>query len=190
MPQLQKNREAPLQLQSAPSLTQRWFAAYTAPRHEKRVSARLQDRNVETFLPLYRSVRQWNNRTRVRLELPLFPCYVFLRITPQDHGKVLSIPGIFSLVGSKKEPWPLSDSEVEALRSGLSQTNPEPHEYLVVGERLRIRSGPLASMEGVLLRRKNAFRVVLTLNEIGRSFSVEVNAKDVEPCARTLALVS
>ena len=178
-----------LLLQSVSSLAPRWFAAYTAPRHEKRVSTRLRDRDVETFLPLYRSVRQWSNRTRVNLELPLFPCYVFLRIKPQDHGKVLSIPGIFSLVGSKQEPWPLSDYEVEALRSGLPQSNPEPHEYLVVGEKLRIRSGPLANMEGILLRRKNTFRVVLTLNEIGRSFSVEVNAKDVEPCA-PLALVS
>jgi transcription antitermination factor NusG len=179
-----------LQLQSVPSLRQRWFAAYTAPRHEKRVSKRLEDRNVESFLPLFRSIRQWNNRTRVSLELPLFPCYVFVRIMPQDHGQVVSIPGIVSLVGSKQEPWPLSDSEVEALRSGLSQSNPEPHEYLVVGERLRIRSGPLANMEGVLLRRKNTLRVVLTVNEIGRSFSVEVNAQDVEPCERALALVS
>jgi transcription antitermination factor NusG len=166
-----------LQLQSVPSLRQRWFAAYTAPRHEKRVSKRLEDRSVESFLPLFRSVRQWNNRTRVSLELPLFPCYVFVRIMPQDHGQVVSIPGIVSLVGSKQEPWPLSDSEVEALRSGLSQ-------------RLRIRSGPLANMEGVLLRRKNTLRVVLTVNEIGRSFSVEVNALDVEPCERALALVS
>jgi transcription antitermination factor NusG len=176
-------------LQSVPSSAQKWFAAYTAPRHEKRVCTRLQDRSVETFLPLYRSVRQRSNRTRVSLELPLFPCYVFLRIRPQDHGKVLSIPGVFSLVGSKHEPWPLADYEVEALRSGLPQSNPEPHEYLVLGERLRIRSGPLANMEGILLRRKNTFRVVLTLNEIGRSFSVEVSANNVEPCA-PLALVS
>jgi transcription antitermination factor NusG len=146
---------------------------------------------VETFLPLYRAIRHWSNRTRVSLELPLFPCYVFVRIAPQDHGSVLSTPGIFSLVGSKQEPWPISDFEMETLRSGLDQTDPEPHEYLVEGERLRIRSGPLTGLEGVLLRRKNTFRVVLTLDQIGRSFSVEVNTEDVQPvCAKSLALVS
>lgn len=165
------------QLLSSP----KWFAAYTAPRHEKKVNARLNGCNVETFLPLYRTVRLWSNRTRVTLELPLFPCYVFVRITPQDQGMLLSTPGVFSLVGSKREPWPLSDFEMETLRSGLHRTRPEPHEYLIAGERLRIQSGPLAGMQGVLVRKKNSLRIVLTLHGIRQSFSVEVSANDVEP---------
>jgi transcription antitermination factor NusG len=163
----------------------KWFAAYTVPRHEKQVSTRLQDRDVETFLPLYRSFRQWNNRTKANIELPLFPCYVFLRVASPEHGKVLSTPGVLSLVGSKREPWPLSDFEIETLRSGLHETNPEPHTEVFAGDQVRIRRGPLCGMVGVVLRIKNSLRVVLTLKEIGRSFSVEVNATDLEAlCAK------
>jgi len=163
-----------------PDLPSRWFAAYTASRHEKRVSAQLQESQIEAFLPLYRAVHQWKNRTKMSLELPLFPGYVFVRIPQGKRGSVLSVPGVLSLVGSKREPWPLSDFEVEALRAGLDQRNPQPHPYLVVGERVRIRTGSLAGMEGVLLRKKNSLRVVLTVDQIGRSISVEVDVEDLD----------
>jgi len=94
---------------------------------------------------------------------------------------VLSTSGVLSLVGSRGEPWPLSDFEIETLRSGLNERNVAPHPYLVVGERTRITRGPLAGMEGILLRNKNDLRVVLTINEIARSFSVEVDLEDLEP---------
>src|ERR1700730_11086677 len=173
-----------------PELSPQWFAAYTVPRHEKHVSGQLQDREIESFLPLYRTVHLWKNRSRAALELPLFPCYLFVRIPAFKRASVLSIPGVVSLVGSQREPWPLPDFEVEALRSGLDQRNPEPHDYLVVGERARIRSGPLSGMEGVLLRMKNSLRVVLTIEQIMRSVSVEVDIADLEPIYPRSALAS
>jgi transcription antitermination factor NusG len=84
-------------------------------------------------------------------------------------------------VGSKHEPWPLPDAEIQALRSGLHQRNAVPHSYLAVGDRARIKIGPFAGMEGVLLRQNNGFRMVLSLNHIMRSFSIEVDACDLEP---------
>ena len=167
-------------------MSRQWFAAYTVPRHEKYVSAQLKSRQIESFLPLYRTVHVWRNRSRPALELPLFPCYLFVRIPVGARAEILSVPGVVSLVGSKREPWPLPDFDIEVLRSGLDQRNPEPHAYLVVGERTRIRSGPLAGLEGVLLRRKNSVRVVLTIEQIMRSVSVEVDLADVEPvCPRS-----
>jgi transcription antitermination factor NusG len=168
-----------------------WFAAYTTPRHEKHVSEVLGERNIETFLPLYRAVRQWKKSSPVMLELPLFPCYVFVRITRAARGAVLALPGVVSIVGSPKEPWPLPQLEVEALRLGAQLGKAEPHPYLKVGERVRIKAGLMVGVEGILVRKKNEFRFVLTLEAIMRSVAVEVDASELEPVdqpARELTL--
>jgi transcription antitermination factor NusG len=161
-------------------ISSQWFALYTAPRHEKRVAELLQEKRVEAFLPLYRTVRSWKNRTRVHLELPLFPSYVFVRIAQNSKGNVLSVPGALSFVGSRREAWPLADLEIEKLRIGIEQFNAEPHPYLVTGDRARIRSGPFSGMEGVLVEKKNGLRVVLTVEQITRSFSIEVEIGNLE----------
>jgi transcription antitermination factor NusG len=158
-----------------------WFAAYTTPRHEKHVSEMLAEREIEHFLPLYRAARQWKKSIPVVLELPLFPTYVFVRIVREARGSVLAVPGVLSIVGSSKEPWPLPDLEMEALRHGIQTSKIEPHPFLNVGERVRVKAGAMAGIEGVLIRKKNEFRVVITLDAIMRSIAVEVDATDVEP---------
>ncbi|SRR6266700_6712284 len=160
--------------------TARWFALYTTPRHEKQVAAQLQEKLFETFLPLYRTVHAWKNRTRATLDLPLFPCYVFVRIAQSQRGSVLSVPGVLSFVGSRREAWPLPDFEIEKLRTGLGQLNAEPHPYLATGDRARIRSGPLSGVEGVLVQKKNGLRVVLTIEAIMRSIAIEVEMSNLE----------
>jgi transcription antitermination factor NusG len=164
----------------------RWFAVYTATRHEKNVSTLLKDREVECFLPLYRTTHRWKNRTQVELELPLFPSYVFARITPGQRGKILSVPGVLSLVGSKREAWPLNDFEIEGMRSGLAQRNPEPHPYVVVGDRVRLKAGALAGMQGILVQKRNGLRMAVSLEQIMRSVSVEVSLHELEPVPPTL----
>jgi len=159
----------------------RWFAVYTTPRHEKHVSEILAERQIEAFLPLYRANRQWKKSSPVVLDLPLFPSYVFVRIARHARSAILGIPGVLSIVGSSKEPWPLPDFEIDALRSGLLERKIEPHPYLVVGERVRIMAGVMAGVEGVLVRKKNDLRVVLSLDTIMRSVAVEVYADDIEP---------
>jgi transcription antitermination factor NusG len=168
-------------LNTALDVSSQWHAAYTLSRHEKKVFTQLKEKQIETFLPLCRAAHRWKNRTTVTVESPLFPGYLFVRIPRRSRVDVLSTPGVLSLVGSRGEPSPLSDFEIETLRSGLDHRNAEPHPYLVVGERARITKGPLACMEGVLLRTKNSLRVVLTVNEIACSFSVEVDSDDLEP---------
>jgi transcription antitermination factor NusG len=155
-----------------------WFAAYTTPRHEKHVGEVLAERNIESFLPLYRAVRQWKKSSPVTLDLPLFPCYLFVRINRAARGAVLSLPGVLSIVGSPKEPWPLPQLEVEALRLGARLGRAEPHPYL--GERVRIKSGLMTGVQGILVRKKNEFRFVLTLEAIMRSVAVEVDASELE----------
>jgi transcription antitermination factor NusG len=161
-----------------------WFAAYTNSHHEKRVVSHFGERQIESFLPLYAALHRWKNRCEVDLDLPLFPNYVFVHIDPRERVRVLEVPGVLSLVGFGRTLAPLSDFEIEALRSCGGQRKIEPHPYLVIGERVRIKAGPMTGMEGVLVRKKSNFRVVLALDVIMQCVAVEVDADDLEPASQ------
>jgi transcription termination/antitermination protein NusG len=160
----------------------RWYAAYTNVHHEKRVAAQMEGRSVDCFLPLYRSARRWKDR-RKEIELPLFPGYVFARMRLGDRLKVLTIPGLVHIVGFGDQPATLPDAEIDMLRRRLAGARMEPHPYLSVGRRVRVHSGPVAGLEGILVRRKDRFRVVLSIELIMRSVAVEVDEADIEPAA-------
>jgi transcription antitermination factor NusG len=158
----------------------RWYAAYTCANHEIRVTQQLTQRSVEHFLPQYESIRRWKDR-RTRLQLPLFPGYVFVRLNLRDRLRVLQIPSVVRLVGFNGHPTVLPDQDIDALRnSAAANLRTEPHPYLTMGRRVRIKSGPLEGVEGILVRRKNAFRVVLSLDLIARSAAVEIDSADIE----------
>jgi transcription antitermination factor NusG len=160
----------------------RWFAVYTTCRHEKRIAQHLSQREIEHYLPLYRADRKWRDGSKVSLELPLFPSYLFVRIKRSQRVSVLSIPGALAVVGGTGgEPAPLPDTAIEALRTGLKAHRIEPHPLLCVGQFARIRSGAFAGMEGVVVRKKSGFRVILTLEQIRQSVAVELDEDDVEP---------
>lgn len=165
-----------------------WFALYTTARHEKRVAYHLGQREIEHYLPLYRAARKWSDGSRVTLDLPLFPGYMFVRVPRMQRVRVLEVPGALTLVmGTGGEPAALPDAIIQALRSGLELAPVEPHPTLVAGQRVRIRSGAFAGLEGVVLRNKNRCRVVLTLDHIMRSFSVELAMDDLELLAQNEA---
>ena len=112
----------------------KWFAVYTTCRHEKRIAQHLSQRAIEHYLPLYRSDRKWRDGSKVTLELPLFPSYIFVRIKRSERVSVLSVPGALAVVGGTGgEPAPLPDSAIEALRVGLQEHRIEPHPLLRVG---------------------------------------------------------
>lgn len=159
----------------------RWYAVQTCANHEKRVETQLRQRTVEAYLPLYGSVRRWGDR-RVRLELPLFPGYVFVHLALQDRLRVLQTPSVVRLVGFSGQPAALRDEEMEALRQGLThQVRMEPYPYLKVGRRVRVRTGPLAGLDGILVRKKNGSRFVISLGLIMRSVAVEIDVGELEP---------
>lgn len=165
----------------ASSWPRRWFAVYTTSRHEKRVARHLEQRQIDYFLPLYRAQHQWKDGSRVTLDLPLFPGYVFVRILAHNRVGVLQVPGVVSIIGTASRPVPLPDFEVEALRAGLDPTRAEPHPLLRVGQRVRIKVGALAGLQGIVVRRKSGLRVVLTLGLLMQSIAIEVDGDDVEP---------
>lgn len=165
-------------------LVSRWYAVYTSPRHEKRVREYLIYRRIECYLPLYRVARRWRNGCQVRNEFPLFPGYLFVRIGKSERVAVLSVPGVISFVGTGSQPAPLSDFEIDTLRSGLHLQHFEPYRKLVIGQRVRIKAGSLNGLTGVLVRSANGLRVVLTVELIQQSVAVEIDAADVEPIAK------
>jgi len=158
-----------------------WYAAYTCANREKSVAEQLGVRAVEHFLPVYSSVRRWKDR-RVTLQLPLFPGYVFVRMPLCDRLRVLQIPGMARLVGFDGTPAVLPDSDIESLRVSLdSGMRVEPHSNLRVGRRVHVKAGPMAGMQGILLRRKGKLRVVISIDLIQRSVAVEIGEADVAP---------
>lgn len=158
----------------------KWLAYYTAPRHEKLVAKHLVYRSVDCYLPVLRRPRRWKNGKRVQLEEPFFPGYIFVHVDPQSYFEVLSIPGMLSVVGPGRRPSVLDDREIESLRTGLTERNSLPHPFLVMGQKARIVSGAFAGKTGILLKETTDLRVVLTVEAIMKSFSVEVDGNELE----------
>lgn len=164
--------------------TKNWFAVFTVPRHEKQVEEYFRVREIESFLPLIRMGRRWKDGSKGIVELPLFPSYTFVRIGCGGRVPVLSVPGVISIVGGGRKSMSISDSYIHFLQKGLQEGKIEPHPYLTSGTKVRIRSGVMAGVEGILLRKKNDFRVVLTLEMIMKSVKIEVELGDIEPVGR------
>jgi transcription antitermination factor NusG len=157
-----------------------WYAVYTCANHERSVSDQLESRGVEHFLPQYESVRRWRDR-KIRLRLPLFPGYVFVYLALQNRLRVLQVPGVVRLVGFDGHPAAVPQEEVARVRQFLNQGfQAEPHKYLQSGRRVRLKSGPLEGMEGIIVRRKNRSRLVISFELIQRSMAVEIDEGEVE----------
>jgi transcription antitermination factor NusG len=159
----------------------KWFAAVTTPQHEKSALRHLDSSGIETFLPTYQSCRTWKNRQKVKIELPLFPTYLFVHIDHAERGKVLRTPGVRQLVGNSREPVSLADREIEFLRTTLREQRAEPYAGLVEGQRVRIKSGSMRGVEGFLIRKSNEWRFILTVQLIHRHVTLEVDASSLEP---------
>lgn len=158
----------------------RWYALYVRPHQEVAVGKQLALRGVEFYLAQYNTVHSWKNRCSKCLDLPLFPGYVFVHIGPWERASVLGVQGVVHLVGAPGRPIPLPDDEIETLRCGIAERNPQPHPPLEEGQRVRIRRGALAGLEGTLKRSTDGPRVVITLSIISQGASVEVHWNEVE----------
>jgi transcription antitermination factor NusG len=157
-----------------------WYAAYTCPRHEKYVAQQLVNRHIGSFLPLYSSVRRWKDR-RKRVELPLFPGYVFVQMTEGNRLDILRLPGVVHLVCFQGKPAAIAPGEIEVLRRGTTgSVVVQPHPYLKEGRKVRIVSGPMTGTEGIFVRRKQQARLVISISLIQRCVALEIAEEDVE----------
>ena len=157
-----------------------WYALYTRHQHEKSVHQVLTGKGFESFLPLYTAAHQWKDRVK-RVSLPLFPCYVFLR-GPLTHWlPVLTTPGVHMVVGWGGQPAGIPSTEIEAIRTVIeSPAKVEPHPFLRCGDHVRVTAGPLRGLEGILLRKKNWCKLLLSVEMLQRSVAVEIDSTMVE----------
>jgi transcription antitermination factor NusG len=158
-----------------------WYAVFTLSQNERSAARHLEACEIESFVPTYETVRVWKNRQRVKIVQALFPTYFFVRMRSTEHSTVLRTPGVRRIVGNHKGPSPLPGAEIEFLRSQLTGERVEPYTDLIVGERVRIKCGAMQGLEGVLVRKKNSLRFVLTIELINQHAAVEVAADELEP---------
>ncbi len=161
-----------------------WYAIYTQSRHEQKVYERLIRKEIETFLPL---IERWSRRKdrRKRISLPLFPSYLFAR-TPMDahaHLEILKTDSVVRILGNDGKPIPIPDEQIFAIRvlmkSGMVVT---PCAYLKEGMKVQVVNGPLIGVKGILLKTQpQKHRLVLSVDLLKESVSVEIDEVDVEP---------
>ena len=160
-----------------------WFAVKTRPRHEKKVSSSLDDKGIQSFLPLHRERRRWSDRYRL-VESPLFLQYLFVRLpmSSESRVRVLQTDGVVQLVGAAGRGTPIPDEQIENLRPIIAQGIPTTvHEFLRIGERVRIRSGVLQGIEGILSEVKNDKSLVISVDLIEKSLAIRIDGYEVEP---------
>jgi len=158
-----------------------WYAVRVRSNYERTVSTVLGHKGVEQFLPTYRSRRVWTDRVKT-MDLPLFPGYVFCRIPLDERNQVVTTEGVVGFVGAGRQPIPITESEIEAIRRIVdSQAPTEPWPFLKIGQKVRINYGSLTGLEGLLLRVKNSWRLVVSVTLLERSVAVEIDAAYVSP---------
>ena len=158
----------------------RWYAVFTFPQNEKSAMKQLELREVEAFLPTYETVKVWKNRQRVKTVMPLFPTYLFVNIEKSERSRVLQSPGVIHIVGNVHQDASIAASEIELLRSGVRERSVEPYRELALGTTVRIKRGYMEGVEGVLVRKGNGLRFVLSLKLINQNAAIEVRAEDLD----------
>ena len=152
-----------------------WYALYTRHQHEKAVVSSVMRRGIETFLPLYNSTSRWSDRVKT-IQKALFPCYVFVRMEARDHSTVLQTPGVYFMVGTSVGPAPIPNGEIAAIARSLhNKILLEPWPFLTAGDRVRVKTGPMEGIEGILIRKKNGDRLVLSVGLLQRSVALEID---------------
>lgn len=163
------------------SMAPSWWALYTRHQHEKAVAEMLAAKDFAVLLPLYKAVRRWKDRQKV-LSVPLFPCYVFVRGGLDRRLQIITTPGILNILYRGDQVAKIPDTEIEAIQRTIAgNLRAEPHPFLKCGDRVRVVRGPLEGVTGILTRKKNLCRLVLSVNTLAQSIAIEINASDVVP---------
>lgn len=160
-----------------------WYAVQTRARHEKVVASRLSEKGVTTFYPTITEVHRWSDRKKA-VEVPLFSCYLFVKLAPsnEDRQKVLRMDSVLGFVGNPGWGTPIPCEQIDAVRILVNEQLPYScHPFLKLGQRVRIRNGALEGMEGILLSRKGERKLVISVDAMQRSLSVQIDGYDVEP---------
>jgi transcription antitermination factor NusG len=161
----------------------RWYAVHTRARHEKTVAERLREQGMTSFLPLLKQTHLWSDRKKT-VELPLFSCYVFVRMALRGNERlrVCSTDGVLQIVGPRGAGMAIPDEQMDAVRLLLAEQLPcSAHPFLKIGQRVRIRGGAMEGVEGILLAHNGDRTLVVSVDVIQRSLAVRIEGYHVEP---------
>ncbi len=159
-----------------------WYAVHTKARHEKRVAAQFEEKHVCTFLPLLRRIQRWSDR-QCKVEIPMFSCYAFVQVaqTTEERLKILRTPGVLGFVGNERQGAAIPREQIESLQKALNGSIPcFAHPFINAGMRVRIRGGALDGVEGILERQGGDRSLVVSLELLHRSVSIQVKGYDIE----------
>jgi transcription antitermination factor NusG len=160
-----------------------WYAVHTRAQHEKAVAHRLRERGVTTFLPTFTEVHRWNDRRKI-IELPLFMCYLFVKLMPrnEERQRVLRTDSVLGFVGAQGVGTPIPNDQIDAVRILVEEKLPCcSHPFLKTGQRVRIRGGALEGLEGIFLSRHGERRLIISVDAMQRSLAIQVEGYEVEP---------
>ena len=162
-----------------------WYAAYTKHQHEKGAREILLRKGFDVLLPLYHASHRWKDRTRI-ISLPVFPSYLFVHANLDRKLDILKTAGVFWLVESGGSACEVPPADIEAIRRIAEfSEGVQPHPYLNCGDRVRVKTGPFAGLQGILTRVKNQCRVVVSVDVLQKSLSIEVDSAALEPISNT-----
>jgi transcription antitermination factor NusG len=160
-----------------------WFVVHVRSRHEFSVTERLVKSGMDAFLPVVERLSRWKDRKKL-ISFPLFPGYLFVKIRKSNHEKltVLKTPGVVRFIGQTPgEPEPVPDDQILSLKRLVeSKETLDPYPYLKEGNRVKIRSGPLSGVEGILVQRKGLHHLVLSVDILRQGVAIQVEAASVE----------
>jgi transcription termination/antitermination protein NusG len=160
-----------------------WYAIKTLSRQEKAAASRLTSIGVSLYLPLSSQLRQWSDRKKL-VELPLFPGYVFVRMDLSQGTKldVLKTPGVVGFVGNASGPLPIPETQIESVRTVIERgAECSPLPLRRAGDKVRVIRGPLAGIEGTLLKIGSDSQLVITIEMIQQSVAITISEQDLEP---------
>jgi transcription antitermination factor NusG len=162
-------------------LNSAWYAIAVRSNFERIVAQSLRQKDYEIFLPAYLSKRRWSDRTKV-VECALFSGYLFCRMDLRRRVPLLDTPGVVSIVGVGKCAVPVQESEIAAIQTIVESGLPiAPWPFLEAGQFVYINHGPLAGLEGIVIASKNRSRLVVSVEMLRRSVTVEIESEWAEP---------
>jgi transcriptional antiterminator RfaH len=158
-----------------------WYAAYTRSCAEKKVAKEFEERQIEYYLPLYRTIRQWSDRKK-KMEVPLINSYIFVRIVEKEYLKVLQTRGVVKIICFSGRPVPIPDWEIQNLRVMLGAEVPFTAEFreLMEGEEVIVRSGPLSGLRGSIARVRGQHKLLIRISALSYNLMLDINPAYVE----------
>ena len=157
-----------------------WYALYTRSRYEKKVDYLLKENGITCYLPLNEVYHRWSDRHK-KVFLPLFSCYIFVCIALRDRFKVLQTDGAIKLVSFNGKPAPIADHQIDAIKRIMDEKmNVDKIDFFNVGKKVKVKQGPLKGMEGSLIQKSNRSRLVIAIDGIKQSLTIDIDYRDLE----------